>query len=148
MILGRILRAGRKAGIGFGEGLHSFEEFRLILRMVDAMNGKAEQPAAIRFGQIEAEQNHIGPGDGMHFKASIRLSDAHKLPLIACFAAIVRLLCWNARTCRVPLVGAGGQRRRNFEAECPRPDSLGERRERIAGEPSARRHQPFAGGAV
>jgi hypothetical protein len=42
----------------------------------------------------------------MHFKAAIRLGDAHKLPSSSLASRRnFRLLCWNARTCRVRIEG-------------------------------------------
>src|SRR5262245_60042704 len=41
----------------------------------------------------------------MHFKAVIRLGDAHKLPFSLASGRNFRLLCWDARTCSVRIEG-------------------------------------------
>lgn len=79
--IGRIERARRKAGIGFGERLHALKVVGPVVGMVNPVNREAEQAGAIRLGQVEAQRHDIGAGDGMDFRPAVaRVTRRRSLP--------------------------------------------------------------------
>ena len=80
LLVGRVLSAGREAGIGLEKAFHALEIAGDVSGLVDAMDREAEEARAIRLPQVDAEGDDIGPGDGVDLEPTARLAHAHRQP--------------------------------------------------------------------
>ncbi|ODR89688.1 hypothetical protein A8M32_15895 [Sinorhizobium alkalisoli] len=65
MLMGRILRAARKARIRRCEAFHAGKVAALVLIMRCSVDGEAQQTAAIGLIHVKAKHDDVGSGNGV-----------------------------------------------------------------------------------